>query len=114
MQQSKGYIIFLFVFIAVTIVCPGCTSKKPNPKDCSYIDRQPTISPDYTETTLPPNIAPTNFIIKEKGKAYYVNISSEKGEQIDIFSQSSNIKIRNINWSIDHFHSLNEWINFSR
>ncbi|MGD8785857.1 MAG: hypothetical protein PVJ60_00410 [Phycisphaerales bacterium] len=93
MFRLKIFTILLFICITVTTDCFGGTSKKPNPKDCSFIDRQPVISPDYTDTIVPPNIAPTNFIIKEKGAAYHVNVSSEKGEQIDIFSRTSEIKI---------------------
>jgi len=93
MPRLKVLIILLFVCIAVVIVCAGCTSKKPNLEDCTSIERQPAISPDYTEIILPPNIAPTNFIINEKASAYYVQISSEKGENIDIFSRSPNIRI---------------------
>jgi hypothetical protein len=80
------------------VAYPGCTNKKPCPEDCKSIDRQPTIFPDYTETILPPNIAPTNFIIKEKGKTYYVQISSTKGHDIEIFSHSPNIKIPMKSW----------------
>ncbi|MCP4610931.1 MAG: cytochrome C biosynthesis protein [Planctomycetes bacterium] len=93
MHQLKVFIIIIFVCIAAVIAYPGCTNRKPNPEDCTSIDRQPIIFPDYTETILPPNIAPTNFIIKEKGKAYYVKISSEKGRDIEIFTKSPNINI---------------------
>ncbi|MHC4532468.1 MAG: hypothetical protein ACYS6K_00800, partial [Planctomycetota bacterium] len=98
MHQLKVFIILLFVCIVALITYPGCTSRKPNPEDCASIDRQPNIFPDYTDTILPPNIAPTNFIIKEKGKEYYVQISSEKGRYIEIFSQSPNIKIPIKQW----------------
>ncbi|MHC4310480.1 MAG: hypothetical protein ACYSSN_11075 [Planctomycetota bacterium] len=98
MHQLKVFIILFFVCIAAVIAYPGCTNRKPNPEDCTSIDREPTIFPDYTETILPPNIAPTNFIINEEGKAYYVQISSEKGRDIEIFSQSPNIKIPIKSW----------------
>jgi hypothetical protein len=93
MSRLKVYIILLFVCLAVVTLCPGCKSKKPNLEGCSSVERQPAISPDYTNTTLPPNIAPTNFVIKETAGAYYVRISSDTGEDIDIFSRSSNIRI---------------------
>jgi len=93
MLRLKTYIIFLFACIAVVTLCPGCKSEKPNLEDCTSIERKPVISPDYTDTTLPPNIAPTNFVIEEPASEYYVRISSEQGENIDIFSRSSNIRI---------------------
>lgn len=98
MPRLKILTLLLSFGITAVIVCPGCTSKKPNLEDCASVERQPGISPDYAGTILPPNIAPTNFIIKEKAIAYYVRISSEKGEDIDIFSRSPSIKIATKPW----------------
>lgn len=36
----------------------------------------PTIKPDYTEIIIPPNIAPLNFQIEEKGKAFAVDVAA--------------------------------------
>ncbi|MBN2595105.1 MAG: PD40 domain-containing protein [Sedimentisphaerales bacterium] len=93
MSRLNNFIILLFVCIAVVTSCPGCTDKKPNLDNCNSIERQPAISPDYTNTTLPPNIAPTNFIIKEAASAYFVRVSSKQGEDINILSRSAEIRI---------------------
>lgn len=93
MYQSKIAHTLLIVCITALIAFSGCTNKKPNPEDCISIDRQPNIFPDYAETVLPPNIAPANFIIEEKGKAFYVQVSSAKGQSIEIFSRSPIIEI---------------------
>jgi len=93
MTRLDYFIILLFVFITAMTLCPGCKSEKPDFENCPSIEKQPAISPDYTNTTLPPNIAPTNFVIKETAGAYYVRISSEEGEDIDIFSRSADIRI---------------------
>ncbi len=100
MPRFKIFIIFLFVCIAAVTLCPGCKGEKPNLEACRSIEKQPAISPDYTNTTLPPNIAPTNFVIEETASAYYVRISSEQGQDIDIFSRSSNIRIPVKPWKI--------------
>ena len=44
--------------------------------DIALLDRAPKLEPDYSDITIPPNIAPLNFIIKEKGIAYYVKFSA--------------------------------------
>ena len=93
MPRWKVLVILLSFGIVAAMVCPGCTSKKPNLDDCTSIERLPSISPDYAGMVLPPNIAPTNFIVEEKGTAYYVCISSEEGKDIDILSRSPNITI---------------------
>lgn len=93
MPRLKIFIILLFVVIIVVTLCPGCTGNKPDPENSSSIERPPAISPDYTNTTLPPNIAPTNFVIEEPARAYHVRISSEQGEDINIFSRSADVRI---------------------
>jgi len=100
MPRLKIFIILVFVCIAVVTFFPGCTREKPNLENCGFIEKQPVISPDYTDTILPPNIAPANFVIKETASAYFVRISSEQGEDIDIFSRSANIRIPVKPWKI--------------
>lgn len=93
MSRLRIHIILLSFGLATVIACPGCTSKKPDLEGCASVERTPDISPDYTDTVLPPNIAPTNFVVKEEGAAYYVHIASEEGTDIEIFSRSPNIEI---------------------
>ncbi len=59
---------------------------------------EPNISPDYSGLVIPPNIAPLNFRILEKGRAYRVNIHSTRGRAIDISSKSSQIRIPLKKW----------------
>lgn len=98
MSRIKVMIILFCICISAVTFYPGCTKEKPVLKDCTLVERQPAIYPDYTEITIPPNIAPTNFIIKEKADEYYVNISSETDEDINIFSRSANIRIPSGPW----------------
>lgn len=98
MQLKNVPIILLCICIFAVTLYSGCTKNKPRLEDCALVERQPAIYPDYAEITIPPNIAPTNFIIEEKAERYYVNISSEAGGDIDIFSQSANIKIPVKQW----------------
>ncbi len=100
MRRLKALIILLCLGIAAAIACPGCTDEKPNLEECTSIERQPGISPDYAGTILPPNMAPTNFIIEEEAIAYHVRISSEEGGDIDIFSRSPNITIPMKPWKM--------------
>jgi hypothetical protein len=80
------------------------------------------ISPDYTNLTIPPNIAPLNFSIEEEGDKYLVTIHGETGEKITITQSSPNIKINEKKWkallgqnknqtlSIEiHVHKENGW-----
>ncbi len=60
--------------------------------------RAPRIFPDYTETVLPPNIAPLNFSIHEEGSRFLVKIRAEEGGAIEIASGSPNITIPPRRW----------------
>jgi len=64
----------------------------------ALVDKIPAIHPDYTGTVIPPNIAPLNFIVKEPAGGYYVKIYSEKGDSIEITSNSSRITIPIKRW----------------
>ena len=63
-----------------------------------FIARAPSISPDYSEATIPPNIAPLNFTIREAGSHYYVKIYSKQGKPIEISSRSPKIIIPQSSW----------------
>ena len=93
MHAPRAIRVPTLVCLAALIGCWGCTPRRPNPDTCRSIDRAPVISPDYTGTTLPPNVAPTNFTIKEGGIAYSVRISSDQGSPIELCSRSPDVHI---------------------
>ena len=51
------------------------------------------IRPDYSDTVIPPNIAPLNFSIQRRGIQYYVKIRSDSGDSIDVLSRTPGITI---------------------
>ena len=68
-------------FILIFFLCLlGCSPTVPE----RFLDerRLPAIYPDYTSITIPPNIAPLNFLIEEPGDEYRVRIASEDGEPL--------------------------------
>jgi len=66
----------------------------------TYTDekREPKIEPDYSDITIPPNIAPMNFIINEEAKEYRVHLYSLSGEGIIIKSTGNRIQIPSGKW----------------
>lgn len=97
-MQKRNRILMLFLLIATIIKCADSNGKIPAMEASKAIAGTPVIEPDYTDIALPPNIAPTNFVIKEDGLAYAVQITSENGDAIDIFSKSPNIQIPPKQW----------------
>ena len=82
------FVIYLFI--------NGCDSQKP---DGEAADRVAGISPDYSNSVIPPNIAPLNFIVKEAGNSYYIDIFCENDEDHIIINQKSNkIQIPQKQW----------------
>jgi|WetSurMetagenome_2_1015567.scaffolds.fasta_scaffold00775_3 Tol biopolymer transport system component len=86
---------YIYLIVLVFLVC-SC-GRKPS-GELVMSNLPPRLDPDYTEVTIPPNIAPMNFIIKEKGTAYFVKFSSGAGTEIDIFSRSGKIRIPQKKW----------------
>jgi hypothetical protein len=64
----------------------------------SEINRKPHIEPDYSDITIPPNIAPLNFTISEKAEKYHVSIHPPDDNGLSITSFHQNIAIPEGKW----------------
>jgi len=67
--------------------------------DSSDLTDEARISPLYSGVTIPPNIAPLNFIINEPSKKYQVHLYGEGGEKIIIRSGKNKISIPQKKWA---------------
>lgn len=83
----------IIIFLAVILF--GCSGPKSNYLE---IDHEPLIDPDYSGITIPPNIAPLNFIIKEKADKYQVRLCQPEGRCIIINSGQGKIMIPSGRW----------------
>ena len=84
------YLGFIFLFEV------SCSGKLP--KEFSETDKVPVIFPDYSDITIPPNIAPLNFMIKETGDAFAVRISSKNGQEMVVSGKTPVIQINETDW----------------
>ena len=100
MKKNKKYLIpvSLFLLLIVTLFVYLFSSGKGKIDDYTSENRLPEINPDYTGVVIPPNIAPLNFVIKEKGIRYLVKIHSANGNEINISSESAGISIPLRSW----------------
>jgi hypothetical protein len=94
-----------------------------NPLDAH---RPPKIEPDYSDTVIPPNIAPLNFVIFEEARRYRVDVSGADGGSVVIRSKKPGVRIplspwrnlleRNrggeIRFTVSVLDSLNRWVRF--
>ncbi|MGE0019060.1 MAG: hypothetical protein AB7S72_05295 [Draconibacterium sp.] len=83
-------VIFLWAFAA-------CTPADV-PKNAMAEKSYPDIFPEYAGVTIPPNIAPLNFLINETGEKYFVQITSSGNQSMQFSSKSPEIKWNNKKW----------------
>lgn len=83
------------LFIITLIIVYSCSNDLPESEDAG---KEVHIIPDYTDITIPPNIASLNFTISENGKKYITRIYEIDGEDIIIKSSNGNIRIPEVKW----------------
>lgn len=99
MKRKYGWLIILFLLIVgAGLWWFGPGSKSAPPKDYVSVRRTVQIKPDYTETVIPPNIAPLNFKVCEPGTGYLVSIHCAGSKAINVFNRNGKIKIPKRRW----------------
>ena len=68
------------------------------PRDCRPINDTIVIDPDYRDVTLPPNIAPPNFIVAKEGRRFAADIRPPHGAVLHLRSRTSAIVIPRGAW----------------
>jgi hypothetical protein len=97
----KNAIVFCFALLVLLLVATMANGLRGHAfKIDKYLSggRPPSIYPDYSSTVIPPNIAPLNFMVQEKGNDYFVRIYSAQGEPIEVCSRSPKIVIPPGSW----------------
>jgi Tol biopolymer transport system component len=74
--------------------------------DAGKEDMLPRISPEYADVTIPCNIAPLNFSVKEKGKTFILCIEGKKGENFTLRARKGAFRIPLKKWK--HLIAANE------
>lgn len=92
MKKLKSILLIIIIFVLFA----SCISY--DTKDNIPVDRLPSIFPDYSLTIIPPNIAPLNFYIKEKGTAFVAKIYGKYGIPFIINSKEPLIYININKW----------------
>jgi hypothetical protein len=81
----------------LVVFAAACNNSKI-PGEFNETARYPQIFPDYNQTTIPPNIAPLNFLIQESGDKYVVRIFSNNGKEILLSGSNPSIQIDQSDW----------------
>lgn len=88
--------IMLLLFLEFMTGC-GDSNVDPGERLQPLAD-QPEIFPDYRDITIPPNIAPLNFQVKEDGDDFRVLLEGENGSVMRIRSRDRNLRIPPDRW----------------
>ncbi|MBU6398797.1 MAG: PD40 domain-containing protein [Verrucomicrobia bacterium] len=92
-----GLIGLLALTIGIMLgLAPGRSSEPP--PHARLVNRLPMLRPDYSDTVIPPNIAPLNFRVAEPGRAFWVEVRGERGMSIRIGSRASTVEIPAAPW----------------
>ncbi|MBR5660319.1 MAG: PD40 domain-containing protein [Bacteroidales bacterium] len=67
-----------------------------SPRDCSEIEEEASIFPDYSGVVLPPNISPLDFSIRNEGNKFVTTITGDNGGQI--VSRGREVKLPPKKW----------------
>lgn len=95
--KTGGKLYGLFILLIVILFCSGCGRDISN--NALRADRKPVIEPDYTDVTIPPNIAPMNFKILEEGSKFIVRASSgSNGFAMSIRTSDGTVKFSKRMW----------------
>lgn len=81
--------LFLIMFLPVLFM--NCDSTR-QVKEVIYTERLPLTEPDYSEATIPWNIAPMNFIIRENCKTYKIRVSGTDGSSLTVKSSGGQVR----------------------
>jgi hypothetical protein len=85
------------VIAALMALCMGCLHSGPA-GNAQHVNRQPRLFPFAHGTVIPPNIAPLNFLIKEKGDRFCVTITGHGGPRITLVNNGPAVRIPPEKW----------------
>jgi len=97
-RYGRILILILVIVLVAQIGLDLFTQTREPASSGRSADRFPRIRPDYVNVVLPPNIAPTNFVIDEEGTRFHVRISGAEGRGIGVRSRRPSIRIPEGAW----------------
>lgn len=85
--------LFPYPLLLVVLVLASCSTQPP--KDYETVNKSATIYPDYDSLTIPYNIAPLNFRIKDVADEYISHVYAPDGQEFSIDGQKVQMDLDN-------------------
>jgi Tol biopolymer transport system component len=95
---NRSPITFLAAALVAVLFCHACGFGESLPKEYLEAGSAARIRPDYRDSTIPPNIAPLNFVVEETATEYRVRIYADQGRDIIVSSNTQTIQIPPRSW----------------
>ena len=96
-KPMENYLLRIYVIVLSVLPCILLSCSDPI-SEYTEVNRKAQIDPDYSDITIPPNIAPLNFMINEKADKYHVKLYSLDGNSLSVTSSNNNIKFSPGKW----------------
>ncbi len=93
-RRRFGFVLIAIVAATICLLGRDASNAKA-PRNFQTLEEKPTLYPDYVETTLPINLAPTNFRVEEEGAAYVTRFSVD-GYEFGVSGRD--VKIPEVKW----------------
>jgi hypothetical protein len=88
---------FVIVPMCMCMMEISCVGNGPG-GNVKSVDRAPVVFPDYAGTTIPPNIAPLNFRIRETADDYRVAVQGAANDSLVVYSRTPLITFPEKKW----------------
>ena len=88
----------LLSFIIGTVILTACKSEAVVPADASPTQEALSLYPDYTDLTIPSNIAPLNFKVMNDGEDYVAQIKGNGGEIVVAADAQGKVQYDTLAW----------------
>jgi len=85
--------VLMTIGVCLSVCLHGCGRQEKPDEPCAVVNREPNMWPEYGGVVLPPNIAPLNFAIEERGTCYFVRVHVAHDKPIEVFSRTPEILI---------------------
>jgi len=85
-MTTKHYMLAMILVISAAVFLYCMFYGTPEITEWHDMEREARIYPDYARATIPPNIAPLNFIVREEGDFFRVKIYSRQSDPVIIDS----------------------------
>jgi hypothetical protein len=96
MKPTRNFHLLLVFMVGISLLT-GC--KTETYEDILELDQKPAIDPDYAGVTIPPNIAPMNFVIREEGNLFKITVTSaSKKNELSVTSADGIVRFPPKEW----------------